>query len=170
MDPHILADRSEEELQSLLDDPDLLTALYEAKHPLPQKHLQVLQDMERQHEQVLARIQSLRPSVFEQRQKVENSLIQTKRVERDWEQTELQMYASLKPYSSQALFSNLQAAVSDSEKISETVAASFLETGSTAQNEGVQDFIKDYKTVRKTFHLRDERLARWKDGRVGGFR
>lgn len=161
---------SEDELQVLLHDPDLLEALFLARHPHPVQYAQVLEDTERKQAELRAHVEALRPEVLEKRFEVENALMKMKALERDWEDTERQMYNSMKPMSPVALQARLQAAVTDSQAMSDSMLTSFLDFGSAPNNDNIQDFIKDYRQVRKLYHLRSARLARLKEGRISGFR
>lgn len=161
---------TEVELQELLGKPALLDALYYAQHHLPGERAQTLARLEQELEQTRTAISSLRQQVVEKRIEVENSIIETKELEKEWESAELSMYASLKAFSSSTLFARLKAVTTEAEKTSDTLETSFLEGSPLDQNDGIQGFIKEYRSARKSHHLRNEKLARWKDGRVGGFR
>lgn len=170
LNPAFLDELSEEDLSQLLNSPELLDAVLQAHHPSPAQNIKLLAGLEQELQEATSRVSKLRQQTVEKRLEVENSLIETKDLENEWEAAELNMYASLKPFSSSALFTRLKAYSLESEKLAEFLESSFLGETPSDQTEGVQDFIKEYRSARKTFHLRNERLARWKDGRVGGFR
>ncbi|CCG84251.1 protein of unknown function [Taphrina deformans PYCC 5710] len=162
--------RSLSELNAILENPQLLEAIYWAKHPLPIQYTQVLAEIEDEQQKLRIDLEKLSPEVLEKKFEAENSLIKTKHLQDEWEAVERSMYSALKPYTSDALYTRLQAAVSDSEKLSDSLVSSFLDAGPSPLNDDIHDFIKEYRQTRKIHHLRSERLARWKDGRVGGFR
>lgn len=169
-DLDFLKDLSVQDLHALLADSALLDAIYESQHPQAGQLAQIVSKQEREEKDARDRVTALRQEAFEKKLECEQSLIETKELEKEWEEVERNMYASLKPFSSSALFSELKSATTESEKLSESLEASFINQNSANQNEGVQDFIKEYRSARKLYHLRNERLARWKEGRVGGFR
>lgn len=84
----------------------------------------------------------------------------------DWLSVESEMYRAIQPFSMPALQADLDYATTESESVSETLAASFLD-GKDMSVDSVNEFIKSYRKERKTYHLRRERLNRWKEERVG---
>jgi hypothetical protein len=86
---------------------------------------------------------------------------------REWMEVEGEMYRAIQPFSMPALQANLDYATSEAESLSETLAASFLDGHDMTSDAGVNEFIRNYRKERKTYHLRHERLQRWKEERVG---
>ena len=170
LDRQFLEGQSREELSDLAGDTELMEALYQSQHPLPAQHAKVMAEIDGQHATMCGRLEKLRQQVVEQKAVVALSLQENQDLQARWEEVEREMYSALKPYSSSNIYMQLQSAVVESEKTSETLLTSFLEQGVGAQNQDVPDFIREYKSLRKTFHLRNERLLRWKDGRISGFR
>jgi len=81
------------------------------------------------------------------------------------------MYQALQPFSSPALYNRLVSAVGEAGSVSEALEESFLEE--RAGKDGGRDvgeFIKEYRAMRKSYHLRRERKERWDEARVGGWR
>lgn len=70
------------------------------------------------------------------------------------------------PFSPLALFSKLETLVTESELVSETLATSFLE----GEDGDVGDFIREYRALRKQYHIRRERSEKWQHGQVAGWR
>lgn len=165
-----LESRTASELQALLDNPDMIKQIYLAEHPQQRTHVDHLMALEAEQKKLITEDDRMRSRVVELKLEVENELIETKELEREWEDTELAMYSALKPYTSSALFSRLQAQTSEAEAITDSLLSSFLEGASKAEGEEIHDFVKEYRSARKTYHIRREHLARWRDGRVGGFR
>jgi ESCRT-I complex subunit VPS37 len=89
-------------------------------------------------------------------------------LEREWVQIEGEMYRTIQPFSLPALQSRLEYAANEAESLSEILAASFLEGASSINGDGenVTEFIRNYRRERKMYHLRKERLERWKEERV----
>ncbi|KAK9378824.1 uncharacterized protein V2V93DRAFT_375141 [Kockiozyma suomiensis] len=75
------------------------------------------------------------------------------------------MYSALQPYAASSLKARLAAATSEAEQVSEALAGSFLDTNARGD---VGQFVREYRQVRRIFHLRKERMERWKEERVGG--
>ncbi|ORY74142.1 hypothetical protein BCR37DRAFT_227502 [Protomyces lactucae-debilis] len=178
----ILADLQEEEMARLLADPETLEALYlthshtaQARH---QQHLALLQ----QEQALQARITTLHTQANQQYKQACDAVSAARAKEDLWNREERAMYAALQPTTADALFTRLQAATTDAEKMSEALLASFLEgevmspgggegdAATEASGLAVGAFMKEYRQLRQVYHLRSEKLARWKEGRVGGFR
>lgn len=103
-----------------------------------------------------------------QRETAERRLLDTRAVERQWRDKEKDMYRALQPFSSPALYTRLVNAVAEAEALSEALADSFVDGAEGGGD--VAEFVKEYRGIRKTFHLRKERKERWDEGRVGGWR
>jgi hypothetical protein len=76
----------------------------------------------------------------------------------------------LKDFSAPALYQKLVAAISEQENLSRGLEESFLEDEGVASEREVAEFVRRFREVRKTAHLRRERKERWDEGRVGGWR
>lgn len=165
-DASILKDKSKTDLQEILDSTDLLHDIFLAHHSLPTQHASLLAQEEERHRDALARIATLREQIVHQRQITETAVAATKSLEAEWERVEKGMYLAQKPYSAQSLLLDLKNVLSEAERTSEGQLASFLDSSGG----NVEDFIREYRKTRKLRHLRAEKVQRWQDGRVGGFR
>jgi hypothetical protein len=102
-------------------------------------------------------------SITELRSSTTEKLNNAKSLEKEWINQENEMYRSLQPFSLPALQTRLDIATNEAESVSDTLVNSFLED---SNNSNVGDFVKNYRKERKSFHLRKERLERWKEERV----
>jgi len=76
------------------------------------------------------------------------------------------MDLALKPFSPPALYSKLETLTTESELLSEALATSFLE----GDNADATDFIREYRALRRQYHVRRERKEKWQQGQVAGWR
>jgi len=56
--------------------------------------------------------------------------------------------------------------VAETEVLSETLATSFLE----GEEGDVSDFIREYRALRKQYHIRRERQEKWQNRQIAGWR
>lgn len=171
----VFADLHDDEVRRLLEEPALLEALYLAHAPAAQHQANILADLQKEqsrHQDLLQRRQIEADAAYKA---ARDAVSAARAKEQVWEGQERAMYAALQPTTSDALFTRLQAAWVDADKTSEALLASFLEgaggkRGAEETQGEVVAFIKEYRHLRRLVHLRAEKLARWKEGRVGGVR
>ncbi|KAK9457915.1 hypothetical protein V1511DRAFT_491224 [Dipodascopsis uninucleata] len=166
----ILRDRSRHELAELLGDSRSLDALYESSHPSAVSHASSISSLAHDIEDLAKSIKSREPILESSRSQAEQELALAREDEKKWKQKESEMYSALAPYSGATLHSKLRAATIEAEQISEALADSFLEGGGmgTVTVDSVNKFVRDYRQVRRIYHLRKERLGRWDEERVAG--
>ncbi|KAI5801634.1 hypothetical protein DFH27DRAFT_610981 [Peziza echinospora] len=170
--PSLLSTKSVDDLQFLAHSPDLLSALFTATHPLSTQSTTLLTSALTQNIHLASRVQSLDHSLNQLRSDTERRLLEAKSLERSWRDKEKEMYVALQPFSPPALYNRLMSAVGEAESLSEALEASFLEERGESGGGGrdVGEFIREYRTMRKVYHLRRERKERWDEGRIGGWR
>lgn len=103
------------------------------------------------------------------RQQAQQSLGRSQSLEQDWVDLEAQMYRAIQPFSLSGLQQKLDIAIHESDRLSETLASSFLDTTSKQEAEtsgSIAEFLKNYRSERKLYHLRKERQARWREERI----
>ncbi|KAF8476906.1 hypothetical protein BDZ91DRAFT_843652 [Kalaharituber pfeilii] len=170
--PPMLASKSLEDLQYLLHSPELMNALFTSTHPTSDQCSAAVSDALTQNINLATRLQALERNLIHLREHAERKLLEAKAMERSWREKEKEMYVALQPFSPPALYNRLMSAVAEADSMSEALEASFLEERGTGK-EGAKDigeFVKEYRTMRKTYHLRKERKERWDEGRIGGWR
>jgi hypothetical protein len=124
------------------------------------------------------RILSRQDEIHQARKAAEEKLAEAKDLEKQWQAKQAEMDQALKvltlsaewnwrqPFSPPALYSKLETLTTESELLSETLATSFLE----GEDGDVSDFIREYRTLRKQYHVRRERKEKWQHGQVAGWR
>ncbi|KAH3679718.1 hypothetical protein WICMUC_000749 [Wickerhamomyces mucosus] len=111
----------------------------------------------------LIKLQKLNDSKLE----ISNKLNLLKIQVEEWELIESNMYKSLQKFSNENLGYLLTIAVQDSKKLSESIQSNFI-THSNHNDESIQQFIKDFTKERKLYYLRNEKLQRFNENRIGG--
>lgn len=163
-----ILDKRIDVLKKLQESTQLQIGLLEAS---PQ--YQQVQESQKQRAQVIIdRAKALQEEISSlgpERQRAQQILAAAQSLEREWVDVEAEMYRSIQPFSLAALQQKLDYAINESESLSETLGASFLE-GTTVKKDaeagGVAEFLKSYRAERKLYHLRKERQARWREERV----
>jgi hypothetical protein len=110
---------------------------------------------------------ALERALVSQREATQKILTDAKAHERRWRDKEKEMYQALQPFSSPALYARLSNAIAEAEATSEAMVESFLDDGGA---DGVESWVKSYREIRKLTALRRERMGRWDEGRVVGWR
>jgi Modifier of rudimentary (Mod(r)) protein len=132
-------------------------------------------------ERILTREEEVRQA----RKAAEGKLAEAKDLEAQWQAKQAEMDAALKvnpgdsaapcqesrltrgqPFSPPALYAKLETLVTETEVLSETLATSFLE----GEEGDVSDFIREYRALRKQYHIRRERKEKWQNGQIAGWR
>ncbi|RPB25061.1 hypothetical protein L211DRAFT_861608 [Terfezia boudieri ATCC MYA-4762] len=169
--PPVLATKSLSDLQYVLHSPPLLTALFNSSHPTSTASTTTLTSALTYNIHLAQRLQALEHTLTCQREATERCLLEARALERAWREKEKEMYQALQPFSPPALYSRLVSAVGEAGSVSEALEASFLEerVGKDGGRD-VGEFLKEYRAMRKLYHLRRERKERWDDARVGGWR
>ncbi|CAN6674612.1 hypothetical protein TRVA0_058S00276 [Trichomonascus vanleenenianus] len=148
-------------IQDLIESPEVLKGLYSSLEVEVSKRID---GQIQTTEQNIAKSRDLKNLVVvleELRGSTRQKLDQSKQVEQQWQAIEQDMYKAIQPFSMPALQAKLAQLTRESEAASETMAVSFLDAGGS-----IDEFIKDYRRERKLYHLRKERLERWKEERV----
>ncbi|KAK7205341.1 hypothetical protein BZA70DRAFT_277874 [Myxozyma melibiosi] len=168
--PASLKDKSRGDLAQLLEDDAVLTAYFEATHPASVSHREAVETLAGKIAASGTRINAKEETLSSRRTTVEKQLREAQKQDDVWHAREKEMYAALQPYSSSGLKARLSAATAEAEQVSEALAGSFLDMSGSSSRGGLDagQFVRDYRQVRKIFHLRKERLERWKEERVGG--
>ncbi|KAK9462902.1 uncharacterized protein V1516DRAFT_671440 [Lipomyces oligophaga] len=169
--PETLKSVTQQELASLITDDAVLSAYFTAQHPVSKSHLSTIQSLVSAIDTVGQRIASAEPALAESRTRAAAALREAQHLDTEWHVKEREMYESLQPFSAPRLRSRLVNATAEAEHVSEALATSFLDQsniGGQRDADAAAQFVREYRQVRRIFHLRKERLERWNEERVGG--
>lgn len=81
----------------------------------------------------------------------------------EWEVLEKEQVDVLKRFQPPFLLSRLRTSLHDDDQVSESLAGSFLDAKMDAA-----DWIKQYRDLRKTYHVKAAVAERWEKGGVAG--
>ncbi|KAI9573610.1 hypothetical protein HD554DRAFT_2202277 [Boletus coccyginus] len=93
---------------------------------------------------------------------------QAKSLEARWEEVEREQKEVYQRFSPQFLLLRLRHATTDQDNASEALASSFIQSSSSGPNDAsdVDDFVREFRELRKTYHKRVIWGDRWVAGQV----
>ncbi|RKU42700.1 hypothetical protein DL546_006227 [Coniochaeta pulveracea] len=174
--PQYLEDKAKQDLQTLLSEPALLSALTHAPqtaHPSLTTSDATLLTALQSNIDLATHLLSLEEQYISLRASVSTQLATTKQLERQWRGKQAEMDSALATFSPASLYQRLSAGVGEQEALCRGMEESFLGwSGSegVAGEKEVADWVRRYREERKLYYLRRERKERWDEGRVGGWR
>ncbi|KAL1999597.1 hypothetical protein VTN02DRAFT_4294 [Thermoascus thermophilus] len=170
--PDILKDKSTVELQSVLQNPDLISAL-STLHPSHAASQQQLHALLESNKALANHLLSLESHLANLRASTDSLLLAHQSLEVSWRKKQAEMDAALAPWSPKALYQRLVAAVAEQEAVCRAVEESFLEEDhhqGRASDKEVADWVRRVRAEAAKLEARREARARWDEGRVGGWR
>ncbi|PLB43965.1 hypothetical protein P170DRAFT_368997 [Aspergillus steynii IBT 23096] len=169
--PDAVKDKSTVDLQTILKDPNLLSALA-SQHPSYSAHQENLQSRLKYNEDLANRLLELQAHLTELRGSTETLLLTHQSLEVSWRKKQSEMDTALAPWSPKALYQRLAASIAEQEAVCQAVEESFLEEehhGRATEKE-VADWTRRVRAESAKLAARREAKARWDEGRVGGWR
>ncbi|KAK9480321.1 hypothetical protein V1514DRAFT_326071 [Lipomyces japonicus] len=164
--PDVIKSKNRHELATLLTDDKVLTAIFESTHPIAVQQAQQVALLSKQIADLSGHILQQESDLKDKREQAAKVLDQATQDNTAWRQVESEQAKALARFSSRALHARLRSATQEADQVSEALAHSFLEGGSSGNDTG--QFVREYRRVRGIYHLRKERLDRWDEERVGG--
>jgi hypothetical protein len=167
---------SKQDLQTLLSQPALLSALTHAPqttHPSITTSDATLLAALQSNIDLATHLLSLEDQYISLRGSVSTQLATTKQLERQWRAKQAEMDSALARFSPASLYQRVSAGVGEQESLCRGMEESFLgwsEGDGMAGEKEVADWVRRYREERKLYYLRRERKERWDEGRVGGWR
>ncbi|KAL5358264.1 hypothetical protein BJX96DRAFT_39030 [Aspergillus floccosus] len=169
--PDEMKEKSTVDLQTILKDPNLLSALA-SRHPSYTAHQQQIQNILKYNQDLATHLLDLQSHLDELRGSTETLLLTHQSLEVSWRKKQSEMDAALAPWSPKALYQRLAASIAEQEAVCHAVEESFLEEehhGRATEKE-VADWIRRVRAETAKLATRAEAKARWDEGRVGGWR
>ncbi|KAF7586070.1 hypothetical protein BBP40_009617 [Aspergillus hancockii] len=169
--PESVKDKSTVDLQTILKDPSLISALA-SRHPSFIAHQERLQNLLKYNKDLANHLLELQSRVAELRGSTETLLLTHQSLEVSWRKKQTDMDAALAPWSPKALYQRLASSIAEQEAVCHAVEESFLEGehhGRATEKE-VADWIRRVRAEGAKLEARREAKARWDEGRVGGWR
>ncbi|KAK0383310.1 hypothetical protein NLU13_9223 [Sarocladium strictum] len=177
--PHILEDKSKQDLAAILSDPKLLQALVHSPstaHPsTTHSNSDLLQNLTT-NASLAQHLTALSTRLAQTRAATQSQLLSTHSLERTWRSKQSDMDHALAPFSPASLYQRLGQGVQEQAAVCQAMEESFLDgggrdgDGEVIGEREVGDWVKKYREARVQYYLRQERKERWDEGRVGGWR
>ncbi|KAJ5777487.1 Modifier of rudimentary Modr [Penicillium odoratum] len=169
--PEVVKDKSTLDLQSILQDPSLISAL-SSHHPSHTARQQNLESLLSVNKELATRVLEMQNHVAELRASTETMLLQHQSLEVSWRKKQTEMDAALAPWSPKALYQRLSAAIAEQEAVCQAVEESFIDEDhhGRATEKEIADWVRRVRAEASKLASRKEAKARWDEGRVGGWR
>ncbi|TDL23303.1 hypothetical protein BD410DRAFT_897743 [Rickenella mellea] len=163
-----LSHLSREDLEDLLNDPAYFQAFF---HSLPRVKavLDGQVELGLANETVAKSNLSLQERLYALRQETNDAFTEAKSLEARWAQVDREQKELYQRYNQQFLLMRLRHATTAQDDASEALASSFVQhTPSAGETNGkdVDDFVKEFKELRKTYHKRVMWGDKWAAGKV----
>ncbi|OQD77543.1 hypothetical protein PENDEC_c002G05812 [Penicillium decumbens] len=169
--PELVKDKSTIDLQSILKDPSLITAL-SSQHPSHISRQEHLESLIQINKDLVTRLLEMQTHVAELRASNEKMLLTHQSLEVSWRKKQAEMDTALAPWSPKALYQRLSAAIAEQEAVCHAVEESFLDEDhhGRATEKEITDWVRRVRAEASKLAARKEAKARWDEGRVGGWR
>ncbi|KAH8825245.1 hypothetical protein DL96DRAFT_1531109 [Flagelloscypha sp. PMI_526] len=182
-----LAHLSREDLDDILNDPNYFEAIL---HSLPRVKAQYdsQEELSLANETIARNVLALQDSLYKLRAETKEAFDHAKSLEARWKELEREQRDIYQRYTPQFLLMRLKHATTAQDDASEALATSFVQQSSTpprgtpiamsASNSGtstpvggsvgkdIDDFVNQFKEMRKTYHKRVMWGDRWSTGQV----
>ncbi|CAG8037354.1 unnamed protein product [Penicillium olsonii] len=169
--PDQVKDKSTIDLQAILKDPALISALSN-QHPSHTSRQQHLESIIHSNKDLATRVLDTQAHLAELRASTETMLITHQSLEVSWRKKQAEMDAALAPWSPKALYQRYSAAITEQEAVCHAVEESFLDEDhhGRATEKEIADWVRRVRGEASKLAARKEAKARWDEGRVGGWR
>ncbi|OBT78095.1 hypothetical protein VF21_02748 [Pseudogymnoascus sp. 05NY08] len=172
--PKILEDKSIQDLEEILRNPELLSATCHSRdtaHPSTSASDESLQAALRENIAVASHLNDVEARLSHLQASTQAQLLSAHALERQWRQKQSDMDRALSPFSPSSLYQRLGAGVQDQEGVCQALEESFLEgDGAVATEREITEWVRRYRDAKRLYYSRRERKERWDEGRVGGWR
>ncbi|KAJ5131847.1 Modifier of rudimentary Modr [Penicillium atrosanguineum] len=169
--PEFVKDKSTTDLQSILKDSSLITALSN-QHPSHTSRQDYLDTLIQTNKDLVTRLLEMQSHVAELRASTEKMLLTHQSLEVSWRKKQTEMDTALAPWSPKTLYQRLSAAIAEQEAVCHAVEESFLDEDhhGRATEKDITDWVRRVRSEASKLASRKEAKARWDEGRVGGWR
>ncbi|KAJ6036177.1 hypothetical protein N7540_000456 [Penicillium herquei] len=169
--PEEVKDKSTVDLQSILQNPSLISALA-SQHPSHTARQESLESLLQVNKELASRVLEMQNHIAEVRASTETMLLQHQSLEVSWRKKQTEMDTALAPWSPKGLYQRLSAAIAEQEAVCQAVEESFLDEDhhGRATEKEITDWVRRVRAEASKLASRKEAKARWDEGRVGGWR
>ncbi|KAF7299014.1 hypothetical protein MIND_00849700 [Mycena indigotica] len=166
-----LSSLSREDLEDLLSDPVYFQAIFHSLSRVKAMY-QAQAELGMANESIAKRNLSLQEPLHRLRTETKEAFDDAKNLEERWKVVERDQREVYQRFSPQFLLMRLKHSKTAQDDASEELASSFVQQSASVGGTGtpngkeVDDFIKEYKELRKTYHKRAMWEDRWSSGQV----
>jgi len=160
-----------EELEDILADPAYFQAIF---HSLTRVRslFQAQAELGLANESIANNNMALRDNLYRLRSETQDAFNEAKALEGRWKDLEREQREVYQRYTPQFLLMRLRHATTAQDDKSETLASAFVQASSTSPspshngNGEIDDFVREFKALRKVYHKRVMWGDRWSSGQV----
>ncbi|KAL9128026.1 MAG: hypothetical protein Q9217_003220 [Psora testacea] len=167
--PEGLLDKTTQQLEPILQNPDLLKALSQT-HPSLHPDNSPLPPLLQQTQHLATHLSQQHSRLLSLRQCTQEHLLQLHALERQWRSKQAQLDRELAPWSAKSLYQGLREAEREGEDVSRSMESSWLDESGELGEREVGEWLKGWREGRVKVWKRREFRERWDEGRVGGWR
>ncbi|GAA6009644.1 hypothetical protein JCM11491_001044 [Sporobolomyces phaffii] len=160
-----VASLSREDMQLLLEDPDYFTAFFHSRIPEAIELDQAVSQQIEQNLDLAQKSQDLKPELDELRRETRELFEQARQLEGRSHYLAEAQTDTFRKFSHDAQLNRYRAAATMQDHLCESMLQSLLDGQFPAEALDEQ-FIKQYKEVRKVYHKRSIGLRKWEEGKV----
>jgi len=142
---------SKEDLEDMLNDPVYFQSVF---HSLPRVKalIQAQTELGLANESIAKNNLALQDSLYALRSETKQAFDEAKALEARWKELEREQRELYQRFSSSFLLLRLRHATTAQDDLSEALASEFVK--STPLSGGVDEFVKEFRAIRKTYHKR----------------
>ncbi|KAI0076301.1 hypothetical protein K474DRAFT_1623067 [Panus rudis PR-1116 ss-1] len=160
---------SREDLEDLLADPQYFNAIFHSLKRVKALY-QAQADLGLANETIARNNLALQDALYKLRSETKDAFDEAKRLEARWTEVEREQREVYQRFSDQFLLLRLKHATTAQDELTEALASSFVqgsaETTTSNNGKDIDDFVKEFREQRKTYHKRVIWGDRWSAGQV----
>lgn len=165
-----LSKLSREDLEELLIDPVYFQAIFHSLEQVKSLY-QAQAELGSANESIAKHNLSLQEELYNLRTETQEAFDEAKALEKRWKELEKEQKEVYQRFSPQFLLMRLRHATSAQDELSEARASAFVQgssddTGASLSGKDIDDFVREFKELRKVYHKRVMWGERWASGQV----
>ncbi|KAH7885317.1 hypothetical protein F5I97DRAFT_1811169 [Phlebopus sp. FC_14] len=161
---------SRTDLEDLLNDPAYFQCIFHSLSPVRSLY-QSQTELGMANEAIAQTNASLQDRLYQLRSETQDAFDDAKALEARWKEVEREQKEVYQRFTPQFLLLRLRHATTDQDNTSEALASSFIQQSSTSSSGSnntldIDDFVKEFRELRKVYHKRVMWGDRWAAGKV----
>ncbi|CAL1712871.1 unnamed protein product [Somion occarium] len=164
-----LSHLSREDLEEILADPQYFQAVFHSLNQVKALY-QSQAELGLANESIARNNLVLQEPLYQLRSEAKEAFDEAKRLEARWKEVEREQREVYQRFTPQFLLMRLKHATTAQDELSEALASSFVQgssaDSSATEGKDVDEFVKEFKELRKTYHKRVIWGDRWSSGQV----